>query len=86
MRQLFDAMQIFDKVREGYFSARLFWQSKGTPSHLERGSASQMWEYVSPRGIVFARVHEYRDSRGNIIGRPDPKYFRIDQVTLFVQR
>ena len=86
LRRLFDAMDIFDKVNRGFFTARLYWQSKDTPSHLPGGSTSQIWEYLTSSGLIFARVHIYRDPYGNEIGRPDPKYFRIEQVALFARR
>ena len=84
LRRLFDAMGIFDKVSSSFFSSRLYWQSKNTPAHLPRGSSSQILEYLNPEGRVFARVHLYRDPQDRPIGRPDPKYLRINQVALYI--
>ena len=84
LRRLFDELLIFDKVLEGLFSSRLFWQSKNAPTHLAAGSSSQIHEYISPRGNVFARVHQYIDPNNRPIGRPDPKNLRIDDVSLSV--
>ena len=84
LRRLFDAMEIFDKVDSSFFSSRLYWQSKSTPTHLANGSASQIWEYLNTEGRVFARVHLYRDPQDRPIGRPDPKYLRINQVALYI--
>ena len=84
LRRLFDALDIFAKVGRGLFTARLYWQSRNTPSHLLRGSVSQIWEYLDASGTAFTRVHEYRDPAGQVIGRPDPKYLRIQEITLHV--
>ena len=84
LRRLFDAMGIFDKVSSSFFTSRLYWQSKNTPTHLASGSASQIWEYLNAEGRVFARVHLYRDPLDLPIGRPDPKYLRINQVALYI--
>ena len=64
LRRLFDAMQIFEKVTDGFFTARVFWQSRNTPRHLALGSVSQMWEYLNSEGRIFARAHQYQDSSG----------------------
>ena len=84
LRRLFDDMEIFEKVSSNLFTSRLYWQSKSTPTHLPRGSSSQIWEYLNPEGRVFARVHLYRDPQDRPIGRPDPKYLRINQVALYI--
>ena len=84
LRRLFDELLIFDKVREGLFSSRLYWQSKSTPTHLAAGSSSQIHEYITARGNVFARVHQYIDPNNHPVGRPDPKYLRIDDVSLSI--
>ncbi|MCH8062634.1 MAG: hypothetical protein IH861_09035 [Chloroflexi bacterium] len=84
LRRLFDELLIFDKVHEGLFTTRLFWQSKSTPTHLDAGSSSQIHEYITSRGNVFARVHQYIDPNNRPIGRADPKNLRIDDVSLFV--
>ena len=83
LRRLFDAMDMFAKVDAGLFSAKLYWQGKTAPSHLPLGSSSQIWEYVNREGRMFARVHCYRDATGGLIGRPDPKYLRINEVALY---
>ncbi len=83
LRRLFDAMQIFEKLHDGFFTARLFWQSNNSPAHLSVGSVSQMWEYLTSDGVVFARLHQYRNRSGESIGRPDPKYLRLNQVALY---
>jgi len=84
LRQLFDELLIFEKVRDGYFGSRLYWQSKSTPRHLPSGSSSQIWEYITLRGTMFARVHQYRDPQNRPLGLPDPKYLLLDEVALFV--
>ena len=84
LRRLFDELLIFDKVSEGLFSSRLSWQSSRTPLHLPQGSMSQIHEYVSSRGTMFARVHQYRDPTNQPVGRPDPKYLLLDEVAFFV--
>ena len=84
LRRLFDELLIFDKVREGHFRERLRWHSRNSPDHLEPGSSSRTYEYISSRGNRFAIVHQYSDPTDRRIGRPDPKYFLIDDVSFFV--
>ena len=80
LRFLFDQLLIFEKVSDGIFASRLFWQSRDTPNHLSTGSSSQIHEYLSSNGNRFAKVHQYIDSNNHPIGRPDPKYFLLDDV------
>ena len=83
LRQLFNALAIAEKARDGYFTTRLIWQGRRIPQHLALGSISQMWEYVNREGRPFAKAHQYRDPSNRPIGLPDPKYLRIDDVILF---
>ena len=83
LRFSFDELLIFDKLSDGIFSSTLSWQGVNAPNHLSTGSKSQIHEYFSSNGNRFAKVHQYSDPNNRPIGRPDPKYFLLDDVAFY---
>ena len=41
-----------------------------------------MWSYYMPNGWLLAMAHVYLARGGEVIGEPDPKEIRIDQLVL----
>ena len=41
-----------------------------------------MWAYYMPNGWALATAHVYLARGGQVIGEPDPKQIRIDQLVL----
>lgn len=76
LRQLFDALQIEAKVREGSISQREYWVAERRPSRVV--------EYILPNRWILGIAHQWRRS-GGVWSKPDPKWLHVDNVTLYVR-
>lgn len=76
LRQLFDALEIESKVREGSISQREFWEGKG--------GRSRVVEYILTNRWILAIAHQWR-MPGGVWSKPDPKWLHVDSVTLYVR-
>jgi len=80
MKQLFNALEIAKKGREGVLQRKPEWTGQRRPRHLRVGSRSKTWSYTVPHnGWKLAIAHIYLE-RGIPRGAPDPKVMWIDEV------
>ena len=82
LRDLFNALEIARKGREGFLTRRRTWTGTRRPPHLPPGTRSVMWAYYMPNGWLLAMAHVYLARGGQVIGEPDPKEIWIDQLVL----
>ena len=83
MRDLFNALEIARKGRERVLVRERVWSSRQRPRHLPVGSQSVIWHYYVPHNRwLLATAHVYLARGGAVIGEPDPKQIRIDQLVL----
>ena len=76
-------MEIARKGRERVLVRERVWSSRQRPRHLPVGSHSVIWHYYIPHnGWLLATAHVYLARGGQVIGEPDPKQLRIDQLVL----
>ncbi len=75
LRQLFEALQIEAKAKDGTISQRDFW--------VGRRGASRVVEYILPNRWMLAIAHQWRRPTG-AWSKPDPKWLHVDNVTLYV--
>ena len=82
LRDIFNALEIARKGREGFLTRRRAWTGTRRPDHLPPGSRSVLWAYYMPNGWLLAMAHVYLGRGGQVIGEPDPKVIRIDDLVL----
>ena len=83
LRDLFNALEIARKGRERVLVRERVWSSRQRPRHLPVGSQSVIWHYYVPQNRwLLAIAHVYLARGGQVIGEPDPKQIRIDQLVL----
>ena len=82
LRDIFNALEIARKGREGLLIRRRTWTGTRRPRHLSSGSRSVMWGYYMPNGWLLAIAHVYLARGGQVISEPDPKEISIDQLVL----
>ena len=82
LRDIFNALEIARKSRAGFLLRRRSWTGSRRPAHLHTGSRSVLWAYYMPNGWLVAIAHVYLARGGEVIGEPDPKEMRIDQLVL----
>jgi hypothetical protein len=84
LRTLFKELAIWEKVGKGRLLVHVYWEGRTQPKHLPAGSLSQLLDYVTPEGVLLARVHQYKGPNGKVIGMPDPKYFRMGEIEFYI--
>ena len=82
LRDIFNALEIARKGRQGFLTRKRGWTGTRRPAHLPVGSRSVLWLYYMPNGWLPATAHVYLARGGQVIGEPDPKELRIDQLVL----
>jgi hypothetical protein len=83
LREIFNAMEVAKKGREGFLIRRAVWHGNRRPKHLPVGSLSTTWYYyVASNNWPLAMTHTYILRGGTPVGEPDPKEIRIDEVVL----
>ena len=82
LRDIFNALEIARKGREGFLTRKRGWTGTRRPEHLPPRSRSIMWLYYMPNRWLLAIAHVYLARGGQVIGEPDPKQLRIDQLVL----
>lgn len=81
LRDLFNALEIARKGRQGRLIRQVSWTGSRRPAHLPVGSRSRTWVYYIPNSDrVVAIAHVYLARGGQVIGEPDPKMLHIGQV------
>ena len=83
LRDIFNALEIARKGRQRILKRERVWSGKRRPRHLHTGSRSVTWHYRLPHNNwLLAVAHVYLERGGQVVGQPDPKEIRIDELVL----
>ena len=83
LRDIFNALEIARKGRDGTLERRIAWAGTRRPRHAPVGTRSRIWHYYLPHnGWRLAVAHVYIERGGRAIGQPDPKEIKIDELAI----